>query len=120
CGSPDIAEVNDWHITFYPHVTKAQLERAFTLKMIGSLTMDRTLPVGDCVHMPATEDLEKEHFVHAPPCSRAGDIGRIDQNPHIAYPPDWTKEQLQYAFTMALHIFSGWPIVMTDFPEYRP
>jgi hypothetical protein len=122
CSSADIAEVNHWHITFYSRVTKAQMERAFTLKMIGSIRpkLKHILPIGDCVHLPATENLEKEYFVHAPPCSRAGDIGRVDQKRHIVYRQDVTKEQLQYGFTMALHIFSGWPIIMRDFAEFHP
>jgi hypothetical protein len=61
---------------------------------------------------------QPRNFVHAPPC-RADDIGRVDQRWHIAYRPDVTKEQLQYGFAMAVHIFSGRPIIMTDFAEFH-
>lgn len=121
CGSADIASVDCWHITFFPDVTKEEMERAFTLQLVGARlnNLKHDLPIGYCVHLPASENLEKEYFVHQPPCNRSGDIGIVDQERHISFRPEVTKEQLEYGLTVAQHIFAGWPIVMTDFPEYH-
>jgi hypothetical protein len=123
CGADDIAWLDEGqHIHFRPGLTKAQLEHALTVWMFQQIhppPKHFEMKVSDCLHLPQMEGDPRGWWKHPAPCNHLGDIAQADRPGHFAYIPSVTIEQLQYGLTLALYEFSGMPVVMEDFAQYR-
>lgn len=118
CTSADFAQIDaDHHITYRSSLTKGQLEKIlakWALIQYGDRRLRTQIAAGRCMLIPTDE---ARPWFHSPPC-RQGDIGEIMPGGHIAFRAV-TNGQLEYAIALFIHGWSGLPIRMEQFPEYK-
>ena len=98
-------------------LTTQQLEHileTYAQLKYGDRRLRTQIAAGRCMLIPTDEALP---WFHSPPC-RQGDIGEIMPGGHIAFRAV-TNGQLEYAIALFIHGWSGLPIRMEQFPEYR-
>jgi hypothetical protein len=118
CGYDDFATVDaSERITYREGMTTQQLEHileTYAQLKYGDRRLRTQIAAGRCMLIPTDEALP---WFHSPPC-RQGDIGEIMPGGHIAFRAV-TNGQLEYAIALFIHGWSGLPIRMEQFPEYK-
>jgi hypothetical protein len=118
CGSADFAAIDDgWHIKFRK-LTKTELETILASWMVTQYSdwrMHHLIAVSRCMMIPASNGVPI--WFHDAPCN-ADDIGHVTSENRITFFPTVTPQQLQYAIAFSIHMFTGLPIAMADFPQW--
>jgi hypothetical protein len=119
CGQADFARIDeDWHIEFRK-LTKTQLEAilaGWTVIQYSDRRMHQHIAVGRCMMIPASNGAPV--WFHDAPCN-ADDIAKVTSENHITFFSTVTPQRLQYAIALSIHLDTGLPIAMADFPQYR-
>jgi hypothetical protein len=126
CGPEDFAWIGEpsmepQKLYFRDGLTKTQLQHTLTVWMFDQFhirQLRNQIVPPTCMSLPSNQGGDPWWW-HAPPC-RPDDIGLIDRPDHIEFRHGVTTAQLRYAIALALDVFSGQPIDLTEYPFYKP
>jgi hypothetical protein len=126
CGKDDFgwidkASMDPQKLHFREGLTKSQLQHTLSIWMFDHFhirVLSNQIVPPMCLSLPANQQ-GNPWWWHSLPC-RPDDIGLVDKPEHIQFRQSVTTAQLHYAITLALDMFGGQPLDLSEYPFYRP